>query len=109
MNTRTRLIKIPRVIATIKDVKPIKLGSNDKRKRYLNPKPGNMVLWKSLSASKRKEMSALSAFIQKGNKEWQQKLKTLKEKSQKIENKINVRKLVQQSWFPLRNFNTLTL
>ena len=38
-----------------------------------------MVLWKSLLASKRKEMSALSAIKQTGNEEWQQKLKTLKE------------------------------
>ena len=40
----TRVIKRPRVIASIKDVKPIKLLSNDKRKRYLNPKTGNLVL-----------------------------------------------------------------
>ena len=60
-----RVIKRPRVIASIKDAKPVKLGSNDKRKRYLNPKTSNMVLWKSLLASKRKEISALSAIKQK--------------------------------------------
>ena len=49
-------------VASIKDVKPVKLRSNDKRKRYLNPKTGNMVLWKSPLASKCKEMSALSAI-----------------------------------------------
>ena len=72
----TRVIKRPRVIASIKDVKPVKFRLNDKRKkRYLNPKTGNMVLWKSLLASKCKEMSALSAIKQTGNEEWQQKLK----------------------------------
>ena len=79
----TKVIKRPRVIAGIKDVKPVKLRSNDKRKRYLNPKTSNMVLWKSLLAFKRKEMSALSAMKQKGNEEWQQKLKAFKEISQK--------------------------
>ena len=67
-----KVIKRPRVITSIKDVKPIKLRSNDKRKRYLNPKTDNMVVWKSLLASKRKEMSALSAInrrvMKNGNK-----------------------------------------
>ena len=36
-----------------------------------------------LLASKCKEMSALSAIKQKGKEEWQQKIKTLKEISQK--------------------------
>ena len=44
-----------------------------------------MVLWKSLLASKHKEMSDLSAIKQKGNEEWQQKLKTFEEISQKKE------------------------
>ena len=44
-----------------------------------------MVLWKSLLALKRKEMPALSMIKQKGNEEWQQKLKTFKEISQKVE------------------------
>ena len=43
----TSVIKRPRAITSIEDVKPVRLGSNDKRKRYLNPKTGNMVLWKS--------------------------------------------------------------
>ena len=72
---------------SIKDVKPVRLKSNDKRKKYLNPKTGNMILWKSLLASKCKEMSALSAIKHKGNEEWQPKLKTFKEISQKIEKK----------------------
>ena len=46
-----------------------------------------MVLSKSLLALKRKEMSTLSAIKQKGNEELQQKLKTFKEISQKIEKK----------------------
>ena len=98
----TRAIKRPRVITSIKDVKPIKLGSNDKRKRYLNRKTGDVVLWKSFLASKCKEMSALSVIKQKGDEEWQQKLKTFKEISQKIKKKINDQKLFQQSWFSLR-------
>ena len=48
-----------------------------------------MALWKSLLASKRKEIK------QKANEEWQQKLKT-------YHKKINDQKLVQQPWFPLR-------
>ena len=56
-----------------------------------------MVLWKFLLASKHKEMSDLSAIKQKGNEEWQQKLKTFEEISQK-KKKINY----QKSWFPLR-------
>ena len=36
--------------------------------------------------------------IKKKNEEWQQKLKTFKEVSQKVKKKIND----QQSWFPLR-------
>ena len=83
----TGVIKRPRVISSMKDVNPIKLGSNDKWKKYLNLKTSNMVLRKSLSASKRKEMSALSAIKQKGNEEWQQKLKTFKEISQKYRKK----------------------
>ena len=38
--------------------------------------------------------------IKKKDEEWQQKLKTFKEISQKIEIKINDQKLVQRSWFP---------
>ena len=48
------------------------------------------------------QLSALSAIKQKDNEEWQQKLKTFKEISQKVEKKINDQKLVQQSWFHLR-------
>ena len=40
----TEGIKRPRVIASISGVKLVKLRSNDKRKRYLNPKTGNMVI-----------------------------------------------------------------
>ena len=40
--------------------------------------------------------------IKMKDEEWQQKLKTFKEISQKIEKKINDQKLVQQSWFPSR-------
>ena len=37
----TRVIKKPRIVASIKDVKPVKLGSNDKRKRYIKTKHDN--------------------------------------------------------------------
>ena len=47
---------------------------------------------KSLLASKCTEMSALSAIKQKGNEEWQQKLQTFREISQKIEKKVNDKK-----------------
>ena len=39
-----RLRMCSRVITSIKDIKPVKLESSNKRKRYFNPKTGNMVL-----------------------------------------------------------------
>ena len=74
-----RVFKIPKVAKV-----------DDKCKRYVNPKMLNYVL--------RPTYLAALCKIKKKDEEWQQKLKTFEEVSQKVEKMIND----QRSWFPLR-------
>ena len=82
----TMVIKRPKVIENIEEPKAnrvIKIPKvdkvDDKRKRYVNPITLNYVLRPTYLAALYK--------IKKKDKEWQQKLKTFKEISQKIEKK----------------------
>ena len=74
----SRVIKIPKVVKV-----------EGKSKRYLNLVTLNYVLRPTYLAALHK--------VKKKDEEWQQKLKTFEEVSQKKEKKINDKK----SWFPL--------
>ena len=96
--TAHKVIKRPKVVGNIKGPKanraikiPKVFKVDDKRKRYINPITLSYVLIRpTYLAALRK--------IKKKDEEWQQKLKTFEEVSQKGEKKIND----QQSWFHLR-------
>ena len=103
-----KVIKTPKVIGNVKKIKATKVikrpevvGNTEERKanvvikilkafkvddkRYVNPITLNYMLRPTY-------LAALSK-IKKKDEEWQQKLKTFKERSQKIEKKVNDQKL----------------
>ena len=90
----TEVIKRPEVFGIIEEPKanrvikiPKVVKADVKRKRFVNPITLSYVL--------RPTYLAALGKIEKRDEEWQQKLKTFKEISQKIEKKINNQKPVQ--------------